>query len=78
MYQGYFIILEITFFILKLSIELVFLYLILKLQLAYLLSLKVVKLLWESTSTTNTLFPCLANATPRLKVVVVLPTPPFF
>ena len=76
MYQGYFIILEITFFILKYRISIPILNF--KLQIAYLLSLKVVKLLWGSTSTTNTIFPSLANATPRLKVVVVLPTPPFF
>lgn len=76
MYQGYFLISEITFFILVYRISIPILNF--KLQIAYLLSLKVVKLLWGSTSTTNTLFPCLANATPRLKVVVVLPTPPFF
>lgn len=76
MYQGYFLISEITFFILVYRISIPILNF--KLQIAYLLSLKVVKLFWESTSTTNTLFPCLANATPRLKVVVFLPTPPFF
>ena len=76
MYQGYFFILEITFFILVYRISISILNF--KLQIAYLLSLKVVKLFWGSTFTTNTLFPCLANATSRLKVVVVLPTPPFF
>lgn len=30
-----------------------------------------------SASTSNTFFPRFANATPKLKVVVVLPTPPF-
>lgn len=76
MYQGYFLISEITFFILVYRISIPILNF--KLQIAYLLSLKVVKLFWGSASTTHTLFPCLANATPRLKVVVVLPTPPFF
>ena len=37
-----------------------------------------VRLLWGSVSTSSTFFPCCASPTPKLTVVVVLPTPPFW